>query len=257
MSASSPPSFDLTGRVALVTGATRGIGLAIARALAAAGARIVVSSRKPEAVEEVVASMRAEGRDALGIAAHVGHMDEARALVDRTVEHFGTIDIVVNNAATNPVYGPIAETTEELFDKIFAVNVKGPFEIAKRARPHMAARGRGAIINIASIGGLSPETGLGVYSVSKAALISLTKATAKEWGRDGVRVNAIAPGFIKTHFSRALWTDDDVVRSVLARQSIQRLAEPEEIAGLALFLASDAASYCTGAVYLADGGYLT
>jgi dehydrogenase/reductase SDR family member 4 len=251
----TPP--PLTDRIALITGGTRGIGLAIARALATAGARVVVSSRKAEAVEQTATALRNEGFDAIGIPAHVGRMDEARGVVDRTVETLGGIDIVVNNAATNPVYGPIADTSEEVFDKIMSVNVKGPFEIAKRAYPVMAKRGRGSIINISSIGGLSPETGLGMYSVSKAAIISLTKALAKEWGQQGVRVNAIAPGFVKTHFSSALWKNDDVVRTVLGRQPIQRIAEPEEIAGLAVFLASDAASYCTGAVYMADGGYLS
>jgi dehydrogenase/reductase SDR family member 4 len=250
------PGYDLTGRIALITGGTRGIGLAIARELARAGARVMVSSRKAEAVEATAASLRAEGFDAQGIPAHVGRMDEARALVDRTADAFGGLDIVVNNAATNPVYGPIGDTSEEAFDKIISVNLKGPFEIAKRAYPIMAERGRGSIINISSIGGLSPEAGLGIYSVSKAAIISLTKALAKDWGRAGVRVNAIAPGFVKTHFSSALWKNDDVVKAVFARQPIQRIADPEEIAGLALFLASDAASFCTGAVYLADGGYL-
>jgi NAD(P)-dependent dehydrogenase (short-subunit alcohol dehydrogenase family) len=250
------PSIDLTGRVALVTGGTRGIGLAIARALARAGARLVVSSRKREAVDQVTTELRDAGHDATPIPAHRGHVEEARSLDDRAVEHYGALDIVVNNAATNPVYGPIAEASDELFDKIMAVNVKGPFEIAKRALPHLAARGRGSIINIASIGGISPEPGLGVYSVSKAALISLTKALAKEWGAQGVRVNAIAPGFIRTHFSSALWTNDEVMRTVLARTPLPRIAEPEEVASLALFLASDAASFCTGAVYMADGGYL-
>jgi NAD(P)-dependent dehydrogenase (short-subunit alcohol dehydrogenase family) len=247
----------LDGRVAIVTGASKGIGAAVARALAEAGARVVVSSRKQEAVDEVAHAIAAAGGQALAIAANVGRPDEARALVDRTVAECGGVDVVVNNAAVNPVYGPVLDADDAVFDKIMAVNVKGPLELCRRAYPSMRARGAGSVINVSSVGGVSPEPGLGLYSVSKAALVSLTKVLAHEWGPDGVRANVICPGLIKTKFSQALWQDERVLRHTLAQQPLKRVGEPEDVAGLALFLASDAAAYCTGGVYTADGGYLT
>ena len=156
----------------------------------------------------------------------------------------------------NPVYGPVLEQDDVVFDKIMAVNVKGPLEICRRAYASMAARGHGSVVNVSSIGGVSPEPGLGLYSVSKAALISLTKVMAQEWGPAGVRANVICPGLIKTKFSQALWQDEQVLRHMLAEQPIKRVGVPEDVAGLALFLASDAAAYCTGGVHMADGGYL-
>jgi dehydrogenase/reductase SDR family protein 4 len=166
----------------------------------------------------------------------------------------GGLQIIVNNAAANPVFGPVQDTSDEAFDKIIAVNVKGHFALATTALPHLQAHG-GSIINMASIGGVSPEHGLGIYSMSKAALISLTQVMAREWGPMGVRANAICPGLIKTDFSQALWKDDKLVSRFIKTQPIPRLGEPEDIAGLALFLASDASGYCTGGVYMADGGY--
>lgn len=246
----------LTGKVAIVTGGTRGIGLAIATTLARAGARVVVSSRKTEHVEAVTAALRAEGHDVVGIASHMGRAADAHELAARTVEHFDGIDIIVNNAATNPIFGPLQQASDDAFDKIFAVNVKGPLELCRTAHSVMAQRGGGAIVNIASIGGVSPEPGLGLYSVSKAALISLTKVMAQEWGADGIRANVICPGLIKTKFSQALWSDANITQHMLANQAIARVGVPDDIAGLALFLASDASSYCTGGVYHADGGYL-
>jgi NAD(P)-dependent dehydrogenase (short-subunit alcohol dehydrogenase family) len=247
----------LDGRVAIVTGASKGIGAAIARALAGAGARVVVSSRKQEGVDEVAHAIAAAGGTALAVAANVGRPGEARALVERTIAEWGGVDVVVNNAAVNPVYGPVLDADEAVFDKIMAVNVKGPLEVCRAAYASMKARGAGSVVNISSIGGVSPEPGLGIYSVSKAALISLTKVMAQEWGPEGVRANVICPGLIKTKFSQALWQDERVLRHTLARQAIRRVGEPEEVAGLALFLASDAAAYCTGGVHMADGGYLT
>lgn len=244
----------LDGRVAVVTGASKGIGEAIARALADYGARVVVSSRKQEAVDAVAASIRDAGGEATGIAAHVGRVADVRALVDRTVERYGRLDIVVNNAGTNPVFGPVLEADEDAFDRIFAVNVKGPLELSKRAHPHLAERG-GSIVNISSIGGVSPEPGLGLYSVSKAALLSLTRTLAAEWGVAGIRVNAICPGLIRTKFSAALWQNDAIRERVIGEQPLARLGTPEDVAGLALFLASDAGAYCTGGVYMVDGGH--
>ena len=249
--------FRLDGRVAIVTGASKGIGEATARALAEAGARVVVSSRKQEAVDEVAHAISGAGGEAMAVACNVGRPDEARALVERTIAEWGGVDVVVNNAAVNPVYGPVLEQDDAVFDKILAVNVKGPLEICRRAYASMAARGHGSVINVSSIGGVSPEPGLGLYSVSKAALISLTKVLAQEWGPAGVRANVICPGLIKTKFSQALWQDDQVLRHMLAEQPIKRVGVPEDVAGLVLFLASDAAAYCTGGVHMADGGYLT
>ena len=248
-------THQLNGKVALVTGGTRGIGRAIALALAKAGARVVVTSRKEASVDETVAIIRAQGLLADGIPANVGRLNEAHALIDRTLELAGGIDILVNNAAANPVFGPVEETSSDAFAKIMDVNLRAPFELAKRALPSMTSRGGGAIVNISSIGGVSPEDFLGIYSVSKAALISLTQVMAREWGARGVRANAICPGLIKTDFSQALWSNDALLQRMLTAQPIARMGEPEDVANLALFLASDASSFCTGGVYMVDGGY--
>jgi NAD(P)-dependent dehydrogenase (short-subunit alcohol dehydrogenase family) len=248
--------FDLTGKVALITGASQGIGAAIAQGLAAYGAKVVVSSRKQASVEAVAQEITVQGGTALAVAAHMGELSQIQQLVEQTQAAMGGVDILVNNAAANPVYGPILQTDTAVFDKIMAVNVRGPLELAKRVQPLMAARGGGAIINISSIGGLTPEPGLGIYSVSKAALISLTKVLAQEWGKDGIRCNVICPGLVKTKFSAALWQEEKTLQRFLREVPLGRIAQPEEMAGLALFLASPAASYCTGAVFTADGGYL-
>ncbi len=179
---SIPERFRLDGKVAVVTGASKGIGEAIARGLAEFGAHVVVSSRKQEAVDAVAEAFRADGLAATGLACHVGDTDAIGALVDRVTAGFGGIDVIVNNAAANPVYGPIEETDGDAYDKIMDVNLRGPFELCKRALPSMRARGGGSIVNVSSIGGLNPEPGIGMYSVSKAALINLTKTMAKEWG---------------------------------------------------------------------------
>ena len=247
--------MDLSGKVAIVTGASKGIGQAIAVGLAEFGATVVVSSRKQEAVDLVAARIRDAGGKAAAIAAHVGDMDQARALVDQTADRFGGVDIIVNNAGTNPVFGPVINSDTAVFDKIMAVNVKGPFEIARRAFPIMEQRGGGSIINISSIFGISPETNAGLYSVSKAALISLTKVLASEWGPANVRVNAICPGLVKTKFSRALWEDAEILKRFTDELPLPRIAESDDIAPLAILLAGDGAAYCTGGVYMVDGGY--
>ncbi len=246
--------FDLTGKVAVVTGASKGIGEAIARGLGEFGATVVVSSRRLEAVESVAEQLRASGIQASAFAAHMGDMGQARALVDAVVARHGGLDIIVNNAATNPVFGPMMNADEAVFQKIMAVNVQGPLELCKRAVPVMRSRGGGSIVNIASVGGLNPERMLGLYSVSKSALISLTKVMAKEWGGMGIRANAICPGLIKTKFSQALWQNEQVLKQALAMAPISRIGMPQDLAGLAVFLASDAAAYCTGGVFVADGG---
>jgi NAD(P)-dependent dehydrogenase (short-subunit alcohol dehydrogenase family) len=247
--------FELDGKIALVTGASKGIGEAMARGLAEFGAKVVVSSRKADAVEAVAESFRADGLEASGIAANMGRAEDIAALVDKVVGVYGGLDILINNAATNPVYGPIQQTDERAFDKIIDVNLKGPFELCKKVYPILKDRGGGVIIHISSIGGLTPEQGIGMYSVSKAALINLTKAMAQDWGPDNIRVNAICPGLIKTKFSEALWSDELNLERFLQSIPLGRLGRTDDIAGLAVYLASDASAYCTGGVYMADGGY--
>ncbi len=248
--------FQLAGKVAIVTGASRGIGAAIAGGLARAGAAVVLSSRKQEAVDKVAAELQAEGLNVMAHAAHMGRMSEVEALAEAAIAHYGGVDILVNNAATNPVYGPIQQSDERAFDKIIDVNLKGPFMLCRAVYASMKARDGGSIINISSIGGLKPEPGIGLYSISKAGLISLTQVIAQDWGRDGIRANAICPGLIRTRFSAALWQNDAIVQRFLRHLPLGRLGEADDIVGLALFLASPASAYCTGGVFLADGGYM-
>lgn len=248
--------FQLDGKVALVTGASKGIGAAMARGLAEFGASVVVSSRRQEAVDSVAEQLIADGLEATGIAANMGSIDDVNALVEKAVEAYGGLDIIINNAAANPVFGPLQNTDTRAFDKIIDVNLKGPFELCRKAYPILCERGGGSIIHISSIGGLKAESGIGIYSVSKAAIISLTQSMAQDWGPDNIRVNAICPGLIKTRFSEALWSDEKILNRFLQHIPLGRAGVPEDIAGLAVFLASDAAAYCTGGAYLADGGYL-
>ena len=247
--------FQLDNKVALVTGASKGIGEAMARGLAEFGASVVVNSRKQDAVNAVAQAFRADGLEATGIAANMGSIDDIHTLVDRTVEAYGGIDIVINNAAANPVFGPLQDTDERAFDKIIDVNLKGPFELCKKVYPIMQQRGGGSIIHISSIGGLTPEDGIGIYSVSKAAIINLTRAMAQDWGGDNIRVNAICPGLIKTSFSEALWNDESSYDRFVKRIPLGRIGEPGDLTGLAVYLASDAAAYCSGGIYMVDGGY--
>ena len=249
------PLFQLDNKVAIVTGASKGIGEAMARGLAEFGAKVVVSSRKQEAVDAVAETFKNDGLEAIAIAANMGNLEEAHALIDQSVDAYGGIDIIVNNAATNPVFGPIQKTEERAFDKIIDVNLKGPFELCKKAYPILKQRGGGSIIHISSIGGLTPEPGIGIYSVSKAGLINLTKAMAQDWGADNIRVNAICPGLIKTKFSEALWGNEPILERFLQHLPLKRVGTSDDIAGLAVYLASDAAAYCTGGMYLIDGGY--
>lgn len=247
--------FSLMGKVALITGASKGIGLAIAEIYAAAGAKVVISSRKQEALDEAAGRLKSKGYEVTGIACNVGNMDDLNALVEKTIAFYGKIDVLVNNAASNPVFGPVHDTSLEAYDKIMDVNVKAPFHLMKLCFPYLRESSSGAVINISSIGGISPEPGLGIYSVSKSALISLTKVFAKEWGDHKIRVNVICPGLIQTKFSEALWSNDKIMAHMMKALPIKRVGTSEEIGAAALYLASPASSYTTGAVLTADGGF--
>ncbi len=248
--------FDLTGKVAIVTGASRGIGLAIAETLAAAGANVVLSSRKQDALDAVAAQFAERGQHALAVAAHTGDSAAVQALVTRTVETYGGVDILVNNAATNPHFGPILTAEESHWDKILDVNVKGYFRMAQACAAHMQARGGGKIINMASVAGQKPQPMMGVYSVSKAAVLMLTEVLAAELAPANIQVNAIAPGFVKTKFSAALWQNEQINTAVLQTIPQNRMADPSELTGIALYLAAPASSFTTGATFLVDGGQM-
>jgi NAD(P)-dependent dehydrogenase (short-subunit alcohol dehydrogenase family) len=246
--------FDLSGKVAIVTGASRGIGEAIALTFAQAGARLVLSSRKQEGLDAVAAKIREQGGQALALAAHIGDTEAVNALVARAVEQFGGLDIAVNNAATNPHFGPLLTADEGQWQKILDVNVMGYFRVAKAVAPEMQKRGGGKIINIASVAGLRPLPGMGVYSVSKAAVLMLTEALAQELGTHNIQVNAIAPGIIKTRFSRVLWQTESIARSIQPATPLGRFGEVDDLTAAALYLASPASSFMTGAVMVIDGG---
>lgn len=248
--------FDLTGKVALVTGATRGIGKAIALEMARAGARVSISSRKAEACEVARAEFEKEGFEVLSQPCNISRLEDLQAIVDATRKRFGGIDIAVANAASNPYYGPLTEISDEVFDKTLANNVKSVLWLAKLTLPDMAARGGGSFITIGSIGGMRANTVIGAYGISKAADHHLVRNLAAEWGPKNVRVNAIAPGLIKTDFARALWEDEKRRADREARTPLRRLGEPQEIGGIAVFLASEAASFVTGQTIVADGGVM-
>jgi NAD(P)-dependent dehydrogenase (short-subunit alcohol dehydrogenase family) len=246
--------FDLSGRVALVTGASRGIGSAIAEALAEQGAQVVLSSRKQTDLDheaEVINERYPE--HATAIAAHAGRPEELEHLVSEVMSRFSRIDILVNNAATNPYFGPIIGAELSAWDKTFEVNVRGMFVLTKLVyEASMESRG-GSVVNVASVGGLRPGVGLGVYNVTKAGVIMLTRQLARELGGK-VRVNAVAPGVIKTRFAEALWGNEAIMDRLLATNPMGRIGTPEEVAGAVAFLASDAASYINGEVIVIDGG---
>ncbi len=246
--------FDLSGRVALVTGASRGIGSAIAAALADHGATVVLSSRKQADLDAEAERINAEHPErAVAIAAHAGRPEELERLVEDVMQRFSRIDILVNNAGTNPYMGPVLSADLAAWDKTFEVNLRGMFVLTKLVyEASMESRG-GAIVNIASIGGLRPGIGLGVYNVTKAAVIMLTRQLAREIGGK-VRVNAVAPGLVKTRFAEALWGNEAILERVLAQNPMGRIGQPEEVAGAVLFLVSDAASYVNGEVLVVDGG---
>lgn len=246
--------FDLSGKVALITGSTRGIGKSIAEEMARAGAKVVVSSRKAEACEQVRADFEKAGYEVLAQTCNVSRKGELRALVDATVKRWGRVDIAVSNAASNPYYGPLADIPDEAFDKIMLNNVKSVLWLAAMTLPGMAERGGGSFISVGSIGGIVANTVIGAYGMSKAADHHLVRNLAAEWGPKNVRVNAIAPGLIRTDFARALWEDEKRRKEREAATPLRRLGEPKDIGAIAVFLASEAAAFVTGQTIVADGG---
>jgi NAD(P)-dependent dehydrogenase (short-subunit alcohol dehydrogenase family) len=250
-----PDLFDISGKVAIVTGASRGIGEAIARRFAAAGAKVVLSSRKQESLDVVAADMRQNGHDVTPIAAHNGNKEALLALVEKTVDAYGTVDILVNNAATNPHFGPILDSEDSMWQKTFEVNLMGNFWLTKACVEVMQSQNRGGkVINIASVNGLRPGSFQGIYSITKAGVISLTQTLAMELASDNIQVNAIAPGLIQTRFAQAIWDNDQALDMIEARTPMGRIGQPEEIAGIAHYLASPASSFATGQVFIIDGG---
>jgi dehydrogenase/reductase SDR family protein 4 len=246
--------LSLEGKIALITGASRGIGKAIALAFADAGADVAIASRKLEDLEKVAGEIDAKGGKALCVPTHTRKIDDLQNLVDKTMEVYNRIDILVNNAAANPGMGPIVDTDEKVYDHIMETNLKGYFMLSKLVGKIMRDQKEGVIVNISSAGGLSPAEGLGPYCISKAGINMLTKAMALEMGPYNVRVNAIAPRIVKTKFSEALWTNEELMKREYQFTPLKCVATPEEIAQTALYLASSATNYMTGHVLVMNGG---
>ena len=246
--------FDMKGRTALITGSSRGIGRAIAERMAQAGARVVVSSRKLDACEEVVAAIRKAGGEAVAIPCNISNKEELQQLVARSKEAFGKIDVLVCNAAVNPHYGTTQDIPDSAFQKVIDCNIRSNHWLCQMVVPEMAARGDGAVIIVSSIGGLKGSSSLGTYGLSKAADMALARNLAVEWGPKNVRVNCIAPGLVRTDFARALWENPATYEQAIQRYPLRRIGEPDEIAGAAIFLASAAGSFMTGQTLVIDGG---
>ncbi len=246
--------ISLKDKVAIVTGASHGLGRAIAGAYAAAGASVVLSSRKQEGLDVAASEIQSEGGTALPIAAHAGDEDAVQRLVDATLEAYGRIDILMSNAGTNPHFGPMLDATTALWDKIMEVNLRGAFLLCRAAAPHMETGSK--IVIMSSVAGFQPSTGLGIYSVSKAGLNMLTMVLASELGPKGIRVNAMAPGTIKTRFTRALTDNDEISERIRSRIPLGYFGEPQDVVGAALYLASDISDYVNGAILTIDGGVI-
>ncbi|NQD92529.1 SDR family oxidoreductase [Pseudomonas sp. CrR25] len=249
--------FDLDGKIAFVSGASRGIGEAIAKLLAQQGAHVIVSSRKIEGCQAVADAIIAEGGKATAIACHIGEMEQISGVFAQIKEQFGRLDILVNNAATNPQFCNVLETDLSAFQKTVDVNIRGYYFMSIEGGKLMKENGGGSIVNVASINGVSPGEFQGIYSVTKAAVISMTKVFAKECAQFGIRCNALLPGLTDTKFASALVKNDAILNLALQRIPLKRVADPSEMAGAVLYLASDASSYTTGVALNVDGGFLS
>lgn len=249
--------FDLDGKIAFVSGASRGIGAAIAQLLAQQGAHVIVSSRRAESCEAVVADITAAGGKATAMACHIGEVEQISAVFAQIRQQFGRLDILVNNAATNPFFGNILDTDLSAFQKTVDVNIRGYFFMSVEAGKLMRENGGGSIINVASVNGVSPGLLQGIYSITKAAVINMTKAFAKDCAEFGIRCNALLPGFTDTKFASALTTNPAILNHALQITPLKRIAQPSEMAGAVLYLASDASSYTTGTTLTVDGGMLS
>ena len=248
--------FSLAGKVAIITGASRGIGEAMAHLFAQAGAHLMLVSRKAESLTAVANAITAAGGTATVVAMNMSDATAIDALVQQTVATHGGVDIVVNNAATNPHFGPLLTSEESMWDKTLDVNLRGYYRLIRAAVPAMQQRGGGKVVNVASVAGIAPQPGMALYGISKAAVIMLTQALAVELAGDNIQVNAIAPGFIKTQFSRAIWENEAIREQVISHTPAHRMGTVEEIAALALYLASPASNFTTGQAIVADGGQL-
>ena len=246
--------FSLKNKTAIVTGSSRGIGRAIAVAYARAGARVVITSRKADACRAVVDQIKTEGLEAMAIPCNISSKEQIHALVDQTEAAYGPADVLVCNAAVNPYYGPMSEIPDDAFAKVLDVNIRSNLWLVNRVAPGMAKRGGGSVVIISSIAGLTGSRVLGAYAISKAADMQLARNLALEWGKQGVRANCIAPGLVKTDFAKALWDNPDTLAAALASSPLNMIGEPEDIAGAALLLGSDAGRFITGTTIVVDGG---
>ena len=249
--------LDLNNKTAIVSGGSKGIGKAIATKLAQAGANVVICSRKKENLESAVNEAESNGLTLIPIGCNTSNNESIQSVVDHTLEKFNGVDILVNNAAANPYYGPILNSEDSHWDKIFDVNVKGYFNFAKACSKTMIANNSGKIINVASIAAKTPLEGLGVYNISKAAVVMLTKVLAKELGEYNINVNTLAPGLIKTDFSKALWENEDTHNKIVKSIPQGKMGSPDDISGMALYLASEASDFVTGSIFTVDGGITT
>ena len=249
--------LSLAKKTAIVSGGSKGIGKAIAMKLAQAGANVVICSRKKENLDSAVNEAESNGLTLIPIECNTSNNESIQSVVDHTIEKFDRVDVLVNNAAANPYYGPILNSEDSHWDKIFEVNVKGYFNFAKACSKTMIANNSGKIINVASIAAKTPLEGLGVYNISKAAVVMLTKVLAKELGEHNINVNTLAPGLIKTDFSKALWENEDTHNKIVKSIPQGKMGSPDDISGMALYLASEASDFVTGSIFTVDGGMTT